>query len=505
MAKSTKSPLTASFEERVTKTLKEWHVPGISIAVVHNDEVFAEVSSMFCNTERAERSRATFIESEENQKKDTQDKISYDTSLTNLIRDDFVLQNEYSTTHCSIEDALSHRTGMFRHEHSYGGEFDTRRKIVRSLRHLPLNRELRTHYQYCNQMYIAATYALETVIGERLGKILKDGIWEPLEMKNTFLALKDAKKAVESGDGAMKLARGYFYHKADGKGGKEEYEPEAYMVLPAATGAGCIISNVLDYAKWIKAWIKQSAPLSEEIVTAVTTPRSIVASSTKPWDGAVTYALGWVECTYEGERVLMHIGGLIGFGSQVLILPNKKWGVAVFGNTQRTSNCAAEALIMHLVDELLGLPAAKRFEGTEKSSDLLKNHNPDPIKTKKDLYPNAPDPGKPHVLSVEQYAGKYYHPGYRSITFEVQERTRKETTETSHVLFADLQDRTWPFTLTMEHVTGEYWIAAEKARDQLVMHKAEFRIGQDWKVSELGIAMESGMPDTLMWFQKVSS
>ena len=42
--------LTASFEERVAKTLKEWHVPGISIAVVHNDEGFAEVSSMPCNT-----------------------------------------------------------------------------------------------------------------------------------------------------------------------------------------------------------------------------------------------------------------------------------------------------------------------------------------------------------------------------------------------------------------------------------------------------------------------
>ncbi|MCJ1419464.1 hypothetical protein MMC32_005819 [Xylographa parallela] len=140
------------------------------------------------------------------------------------------------------------------------------------------------------------------------------------------------------------------------------------MTFPAASRAGCIISNVLDYAKWrIKAWIKQSVPLNEKIVTAVTAPRSIVAPSPKPRDGAGTYAPGWVECTYEGERVLTHAGGcLIGFGSQVLNLPNKKWGVAVFGNTARTSNCAAEALIVYLVDELLGLPNAKRFEGIEK-------------------------------------------------------------------------------------------------------------------------------------------
>ncbi|MCJ1392985.1 hypothetical protein MMC18_005857 [Xylographa bjoerkii] len=520
MAKSMKSPFTSSFEERVTRALEEWHVPGISIAVVHNDEVFAEgygiasfpsekvtSSTLFYTGSTTKAFLGTawaqLIESEENQKKNALEKISYDTPLATLIRDDFVLQNEYSTNHCSIEDALSHRTGMFRHDHSYGGEFNTSQKIVRSMRHLPLNRELRTHYEYCNQMYVAASHALETVTGEWLGKTLKDGIWDPLAMKSTFLKLGDAKKAAENSD--IKLARGYFYHKA-GEGREEEgFEPEAHMDFPAVSGAGCMISNVLDYAKWIKAWINQSAPLSEKIATAATTPRSIVAPSMKPWDGVVTYSLGWNECTYEGERVLTHAGGLIGFGTQVLILPNQKWGVAVFGNTSATSNCVAQALIMHLVDELLELPAEKRFEGTEKSSDLLKNHTPDPSKTQKDLYPNAPNPGKARALPVEGYAGKYYNPGYRSITFGVQEQRNKETGETSQVLFADLQDRTWPFTITMEHVTGEFWIATAKSRFEPVMQKAEFRIGEDGKVSELGIAMESGMPDTLIWFKKVSS
>ena len=47
----------------------------------------------------------------------------------------------------------------------------------------------------------------------------------------------------------------------------------------------------------------------------------------------------------------------------------------------------------------------------------------------------------------------------------------------------------------MEHVTVEYRVAVEKDQDQMAMHKAEFRIGSDGKVSELRIAMESGMPD----------
>ena len=37
------SPLEGAFEKLVNKKLEEWHNPGLSIAVVHNDQVFAKV------------------------------------------------------------------------------------------------------------------------------------------------------------------------------------------------------------------------------------------------------------------------------------------------------------------------------------------------------------------------------------------------------------------------------------------------------------------------------
>jgi len=42
-----KSPLTPAFEELVTKKLEEFHVPGVSIAVVHDDKVYAKVNGCF--------------------------------------------------------------------------------------------------------------------------------------------------------------------------------------------------------------------------------------------------------------------------------------------------------------------------------------------------------------------------------------------------------------------------------------------------------------------------
>lgn len=38
------SPLNAKLEELVKDSLKQWHVPGISIGVVDGDEMWAEVS-----------------------------------------------------------------------------------------------------------------------------------------------------------------------------------------------------------------------------------------------------------------------------------------------------------------------------------------------------------------------------------------------------------------------------------------------------------------------------
>ena len=42
MPAASTNPLDADFDELVNGTLSSWHVPGISIAVVVGDEVFAK-------------------------------------------------------------------------------------------------------------------------------------------------------------------------------------------------------------------------------------------------------------------------------------------------------------------------------------------------------------------------------------------------------------------------------------------------------------------------------
>ena len=301
---------------------------------------------------------AQLIESEENQAKDDAERLAYDTPLSTIIRDDFVLADEYATNHVTIEDSLSHRAGLGRYDLSYGGPADTPKKITRSLRHFPMSNKLRTKYEYSNVMYIAASHALETVTGEWLGKTLKDKIWSPLGMNNTFFTLQDAKKAVDSRK-AM-LATGYWWDESETDPGNGVYHPLDAMNFPEVSGAGAIISNVIDYAAWLKALINHSAPLNSKIIAAMTSPRTIVYPSTRePYDGVMTYALGWAVTTYRGEPLMMHTGGLIGFGAHLMYLPNRKWGAVLLGNTSRTSNMVEESLCLRLLDEFLGIPSDK--------------------------------------------------------------------------------------------------------------------------------------------------
>ncbi|KAK5169284.1 hypothetical protein LTR04_005830 [Oleoguttula sp. CCFEE 6159] len=85
------------------------------------------------------------------------------TPINTLIRDDFVLTDEYWTNHITLEDVMSHRTGMPRHDSMWIiDDGSTVRRRTRSLRHLPLTNAPPTTSQYCNLMFMVVSHVIET-------------------------------------------------------------------------------------------------------------------------------------------------------------------------------------------------------------------------------------------------------------------------------------------------------------------------------------------------------
>lgn len=265
-----------------------------------------------------------------------------------------MLKDEWATNHLTLEDAVSHRTGMARHDKSFAREVNgkqvTLKDIVRNLRYLPMTAEPRVAFYYCSLMYVALSHVLETVTGRSLGMLLKELIWDPLGMTSTYLDLEDAKSGVGH------FASGYYWDKES-----EAYKCVDDMTVGEFSGAGGAFSTVLDYAKWVRCLLYETEPFSKDVHRDIKKPRSI--GTTTPGGGLEIslYSLGWQRTLYNGHVVYTHSGGMHACGSQVYWLPDANFGVVAFGNTTFTSNAAEDVVIYRLIGNKLGIPEEEQF------------------------------------------------------------------------------------------------------------------------------------------------
>ncbi|OOF96712.1 hypothetical protein ASPCADRAFT_514954 [Aspergillus carbonarius ITEM 5010] len=492
------NPLDERFKNLVHETLNQWHVPGISIAVVDGDHTWAQgygtatfpstpvtPSTLFYAGSTTKAFTAAILAALVSDNTNYP-QVQWDTPISQLIRDDFVLHDSHATSHTTIEDALSHRSGLPRHDQAYGHHLsrDTAvREIVRQLRHLPLTAPPRTKFQYCNLMYIAASHIIETLTGEWLGDIFAREIWHPLNMTATFFDLDDAKQAPEH------LASGY-YHSID----EDTYHKVDWMPCNEISGAGAVITNVLDYAKWARALLDQTEPLSPAVYKAIWEPRTL-APSEPPFTGPRAYALGWWTGVYQGVQYYEHTGGVNAFGAELILFPALRFAVVALANTAGTSNYAEKALAFHLVDERLGVSVEKRFDWNAKNMGHIETEKKRVFDA---INPVPSEPVVPASLPVEKYAGTYVHPGYQTVKIYFD--------PSEGVLRADRDRMTWAEFLKFKHVNGEHFLIVAKHIGDLgalfpEVYAAEFRIGEKGMPTALGVAWEETMKEKI-WFTR---
>ena len=393
------SPFTAQFGILVSETLLKWHVPGLSIAIVSASSThargfgFATLPSQPVTPETLFYTGSTtkaFTSAALSLLIDDDPSIDWSTPIHTLIPADFVLADPYWTTHLTVEDVLCHRTGFPRHDLSLGGKGTTTRAVVRSLRHLPMTAEPRTTFQYNNIMYIAASHVIEAVTRKPLRDVFRERIWAPLGMRDTFLSLREARES------ELPLARGYCWDAE-----KEVQQETEWMDMPWGSGAGCVISNVLDYAKWIRCMIDGKGPMSKEGHERLTRPIMPFESGLPAYMPARFYALGWRVTWYRGEKVVWHTGGIRGFGAVVLFLPGRAWGCAMLGNAEDKANSAQERLVWYLVDELLGVPERERFDWDGKNEEKVVRKEKEFKNARARLYPDVVS--VQHSLPIQAY------------------------------------------------------------------------------------------------------
>jgi CubicO group peptidase (beta-lactamase class C family) len=212
--------------------------------------------------------------------------LSWTTTISSVIREDFALEDEHATSHVTFEDALSNRSGLPDHLKSFKPATTSLQEGIRALKYLPLAADMRSRYLYSSYMFSAVSYAIEKMTGTGLGDFMRERIWTPLDMTHTYWTPQEAKAASSTG---TTLSHGYAWDAS-----KEKYTEEPIPDFPVVSGAGAIISNVLDYTKWLRCMMTQSSPISPAAHATLIEPRiHYPQQATNPFPAPHSYALGW--------------------------------------------------------------------------------------------------------------------------------------------------------------------------------------------------------------------
>lgn len=110
----------------VTGLLKQNNIPGLSIAVIHNEKIASTGYGMANYEDSISCTGDTLYDMAPSSKSLTaasvallvDDKkhpdVQYDAQMSDLLPDDFVMPEKSYTDGITVEDVLSHRTGMAR-------------------------------------------------------------------------------------------------------------------------------------------------------------------------------------------------------------------------------------------------------------------------------------------------------------------------------------------------------------------------------------------------------
>lgn len=345
---------------------------------------------------------------------------------------------------------------------------------------------------YCNLMFTVAVHLVEKVSGMSFAEFVRQNLFEPMGMSSTHI-LPSA--VVQAG---LEDRMAFQYCWVDGK-----YEQTPWEETPEAVGAGSIFTSANDYAKYITHMVNQQAPISEDMYKELIRPRMLASTDNEdvesdPLTSFFLYALGWEIRWYRGHKVISHDGSITGIGSVHFFVPSIEFGGVLLANADEGTNIV-DVLSRELIDEALNVSANDRPDWNAIQHRRIDTNNSSQVKGdafKKRLWPEYDGHCQSQKLPLSIYAGEYVNAGYHGMTVEIKDER----------LFIDAFDRSFPITISFEHVFNQTMyvahlrtpLATDDDEEEL---DAEFRFEND-KVISMGIKLEEDLDDRI-WFHRV--
>lgn len=270
-----------------------------------------------------------------------QGKLQWQDKVTKYLPD-FQLSDPQITQELTIEDLLSHRSGLPGYsadsliELGWGAP-----EIIAAMKLFPFVGEFRKNFEYQNVLVGLMGNIIEKVTGKPIREVYKEELFDPIGLDETRIGEKTSPSFWQKLLGFFKKGppQPTFHDRFQEK---VRYLPKGnpgLYTFPASSG---VISTGQDLGKWLifqlnKGQVDGKTIVSELSLNQMRNPRvevPIKGGRQFPKDRVtkVHYGMGWFIHDYAGVSMLSHMGGMAGTRSFLLIIPQDNLGIAILTN-----------------------------------------------------------------------------------------------------------------------------------------------------------------------------
>ena len=452
----------AQFDTYVEQAMKDWQVPGMSVAIVKDNKiVFTKGYGVRELGTGLKVDELTYFSCASTTKAMTavcmaqlvdEGKVKWNDPVIDYLPQ-MQLYDPAVTRELRIRDLFIHNSGVGNADYLWDDNILSSDEILAKMRLVKPSYSFRSSFIYQNIFYMIAGKVIEKITGKPWYVVVKERIFDPLGMHHT--------KALLSQVDDENISKAHFM--VDGKVMVIERDT-ADQIAPA----GSVTSCASDIALWMQCMIDSSKYAGGRLVKPETwkyllKPQTLVAESefyptqyvTKP--NFMTYGMGWFQQDYKGYKLNFHTGSLNGATAIHAQLPDKKFGIYVFGNLDHAE--LRHALVFKALDffELGGnrdwskefIQLYDSIKRVGKKADSLSK----PVQI----------PNTHPSLALENYAGRYENElyGFVEICYKdgkltaLQNTKRKsELTHFNYDTFKVIYNRKWYGTDFVSFILG---------------------------------------------------
>ena len=359
----------------------------------------------------------------------------------------FVMYDPYVSHEMTIRDLLTHRSGMGLGEGDllfWPHSTYTRDEIIYKLRFMKPQSSFRSKFDYDNLLYMTAGQIIPAVTSTSWDDYIRQRIFVPLGMTHSNVT----NAHIKPGDNVA------FPHSSLNNNGKLQVVP--FEILDNAAPAGSINSCAADMAKWVQLQLNRGKFVdrdghlfTEQRSKEMWTPQTILPTGNPPPPLAglksnfADYALGWGLRDYHGRKLVGHTGGLSGFVSRVMLVPEENLGVVILTNAEEGG--AFDSILYHVLDYYFHLPPTDWISAFKSVKDMEEKNAAEEMKKAETT--RAVD-SKPS-LPLERYAGVYTDAWYGPITIKYENGTLTISFDHTPTMVSELQH--WQYDTFKAH------------------------------------------------------